>query len=330
MTPFQRFVVWLRVPGRIPLLSLIAVILAVTYVPLWVVTIRSFDNLEQRENVDEAEELRVAPGAQLQRLSDFGMTNAIWTALYDDIRRGDQAHFAIDVPGSVVGPRYGMTAVIGTDLTGEVRVGGAIDGSAYTALPGALREPSTLRTLFDPGASADTGKCGFTSVTGAPTEFCGFPAYPDAGTPGGPSGGLLLFRELNAAALAEITEKTNDRLTVRAQPRPGREHGSLTASYGPIGVRTAVVDTAESTERITATLGALTASATEVSRAVATMTDTIGSVRAAIGQVRTVADGQQHTISGLMNQVQNAIGQIEDLGDRQQPAGGGGSDLELF
>ncbi|GAA4586236.1 hypothetical protein GCM10023107_01890 [Actinoplanes octamycinicus] len=85
-------------------------------------------------------------------------------------------------------------------------------------------------------------------------------------------------------------------------------------------VRKLADNTAESTERITATLGALTASATDVSRAVATMTDTIGSVRSAIEQVRAVADGQQHSISGLVNQVQNAIGQIENLGDRKETA----------
>ncbi|MFI1988793.1 methyl-accepting chemotaxis protein [Actinoplanes sp. NPDC020271] len=571
----QQFLAWLRAPGRVPLLSLIAVILLVTFVPLWAITIRAFDNLEQRENIGEAEELRVAIGAQLRRLSDFGLTNAIWTSSYDDIRLGDRDGFHVDLPPSVLGPRYGMTAAVGTDLAGNVTVGGSITGSAYGDLPAALRDPATLRTLFTPDAAAGTGTCGLTSATGTPTEFCGFPAYPDAGTAGGPSGGLLLFRELDADAVTEIVAQTGDDLSVRSEPRAGKQQADLQAPYGRMAVRTAVVDdrvavdctligvdgipvtlevlvgrpiralaqqtlvligvillaamvilkvaagriirggvgahvrplrrateqimrsrdlhlrvphaghpdidelsdsinemlgaleagegelavarerqerervaqlaaqeqereaalqrvqaesnqiiggvayqlgdavrevdavrasvhdinagavaaheateqmaehatqadraaealsvslpatgemvkmiaslagetrmlalnatieaarageagfgfavvadevrkladnTAESAERITATLGALTTSATDVSRAVATMTDTIDSVRTAIGQVRAVADGQQHTISGLVNQVQNAIGQIENLGDRQ-------------
>jgi methyl-accepting chemotaxis protein len=78
-------------------------------------------------------------------------------------------------------------------------------------------------------------------------------------------------------------------------------------------VRKLADDTTSSAERITATLDTLTAAATEVSRSVVTMTDAIASVRAAIGQVRSVADGQQHSISGLIDQVQSAITQIDRL-----------------
>ncbi|GAA4586237.1 hypothetical protein GCM10023107_01900 [Actinoplanes octamycinicus] len=226
--------------GRLPLLSLIAVILLVTFVPLWLITIRAFDNLEQRENSSEAEELRVAVDAQLQRLSDFGLTNSIWSSSYDDIRLGDQRSFATDLPASVLGPRYGMTAAIGTDLAGNVRVGGAIDGSAYAPLPDALRDPATLRGLFAPDGVAGAGTCGVLSVAGTPTEFCGFPAYPDAGSPGRPSGGLLVFRALDAAAIAEITGQTHDNLTIRAAAR-GKRHADLTGSFGTMTVTTAVV-----------------------------------------------------------------------------------------
>ncbi|HWS37773.1 MAG TPA: methyl-accepting chemotaxis protein [Actinoplanes sp.] len=99
-------------------------------------------------------------------------------------------------------------------------------------------------------------------------------------------------------------------------------------------VRKLADDTAESTERITATLNTLTIAATDVSTAVGTMTDTLRSVRTAIGQVRTVAGAQHHTITGLVDQVQNAIGQINEYSaDRtrlaEQPDGRN-NDLELF
>ncbi|MDR6316628.1 methyl-accepting chemotaxis protein [Actinoplanes couchii] len=99
-------------------------------------------------------------------------------------------------------------------------------------------------------------------------------------------------------------------------------------------VRKLADDTAESTERITATLNTLTVAATDVSSAVATMTDTLRSVRTAIGQVRQVAGAQHHTITGLVDQVQNAIGQINEYSaDRTRLAGqtdGRSGDLELF
>lgn len=220
--------------------GLIALILGVTLPPLWVITLRAFDDLEQRENISEAEEMRVALGAHFQRLGDFGMTNSIWSSSRDDIRDSDQARFEIDLPAQVLGPRYGITAVIGVDLQGNVKVGGSITDSAYGDLPATLRDPATLRTLFTAGAGPGDATCGLTSVTGTASEFCGFVAYPDQGAAGGPSGALLLFRALDAAGLADLAALTGDRLTLRAAPREGKTHPALTSRYGDIAVTTAV------------------------------------------------------------------------------------------
>lgn len=136
--------------------GLVILILVVTLPPLWVITIRAFDNLEQRENISEAEEMRVALGAHFQRLGDFGMTNSIWSSSRDDIRDGNQKRFEVDLPAQVLGPRYGITAVAGVDSNGRIKVGGSIADSAYGLLPAALRDPATLRGLFTSGAGPGT------------------------------------------------------------------------------------------------------------------------------------------------------------------------------
>ncbi|MEV6348722.1 methyl-accepting chemotaxis protein [Actinoplanes sp. NPDC051851] len=231
---------WLRVPGRLPLFGLIGLILVVTFAPMWVVTIRSFDNLEQRENVSEAEELRVAVDAQSQRLRDFGLTNAIWTASRNDIRDGDQAGFTNDLPPAVLGERYGITTVIGVDRSGNVTVGGSIQGAAYGDLPAALRDPATLSGYFAVDAAPGTGRCGLTSVTGTPSLFCGFPAYADMGK-GTSAGGLLLFRELNEMAITELGAETADSVMVRSSARDGKRHPDLPSDFGAVVVTTTVV-----------------------------------------------------------------------------------------
>jgi methyl-accepting chemotaxis protein len=577
----------------LPVLGLVAVMLFFLGLPVYLVTVSAFDRVERGQVGREAEELKVAISAHAQRLRDFGVTNSIWTALYDDLANRDTRQFEIDLPPKVLTEQYGFSGAMAVDPRGGVRAGGRITDSAYEAMPAPLNDAATLVGYLRDGA-AGTHFCGLTSVTGTPTEFCSFPVYRDEGT-GDSNGFLLVFRELDEAGMESLAGQTEDEIVLRPAPREGAQvlrelasaFGTITVTTAPAGddiavactlvgvdgvpitfeglsdrpihtqaqatlaqlaavvlvavtiaaaaismamrravrhhvtplrrttekimssrdlalrvppsddadinvvagaindmleaidrhtaelaemrareererereiqereaqreemlrrveaeseqiiggvayelgdavrgvdavkasvqdindgaatahaateqmadhaeradqavealtvslpatremvamiasiagqtrmlalnatieaaraghaglgfavvadeVRKLADDTAESTERITATLNTLTSTATDVSGAVATMTDTIESVRAAIGQVRAVADDQQANISGLVDQVQNAIGQINDfsadrtrLTDRQDN-GGGGAGLELF
>ncbi|MEU4426944.1 methyl-accepting chemotaxis protein [Actinoplanes sp. NPDC024001] len=225
----------------LPVLGLVALMLIMLGVPVYLVTMSAFDRLERSELGREGEELRVALSAQAQRLIDFGMTNSIWTALYRDVAGGDTRQFRIDLPPAILHDQYGITAAVGVDRTGRIRVGGAIDGAGYAPMPAPLDDPATLRGYFRDGAEPGAAHCGLTSVTGVPTEFCGFPVYQDEGA-GTPNGALLLFRTLDRAGLAAIAGQTDDTIALRPAPRSGAQVlRELDSKFGAITISTTAV-----------------------------------------------------------------------------------------
>jgi methyl-accepting chemotaxis protein len=231
----------LRHGELIPTIGLLVVLLVMLGVPVYAVTLPAFDRLERSELGREAEELRVAISAQGQRLRDFGVTNSIWTQLYRDVADGDDRQFRVDLPPAVLSRQYGITAALGIDLEGRIRVGGTIDGAGYAPIPAPLDDPATLRGYFRPGAEAGAGHCGLTSVTGTPHEFCSFPVYQDEGA-GRPNGALLLMRALDEAGLAGIAGQTDDEITLRPAPRAGATaQRELQSTFGAIAVTTVVV-----------------------------------------------------------------------------------------
>ncbi|BBH71078.1 hypothetical protein ACTI_77630 [Actinoplanes sp. OR16] len=222
-----------------PTLILVALMLVVLGVPVYVITLRAFDHLERNELGREAEELRVAIGAHAQRLRDFGVTNSIWTSLYDDIATGDDRRFAVDLPPPVLRDQYGITAAAGVDATGRIVVGGVMTGDAYAPMPAPFDDPATMLGYIRPGAAAGAGFCGLTSVTGAPAEFCSFAVYQDLGT-GSPGGSLLLVRALDEAGVGSLAGQTDDTITLRDAPREGaRQLRELDSPFGTIAVTTA-------------------------------------------------------------------------------------------
>jgi methyl-accepting chemotaxis protein len=215
--------------------------LVVLGVPVYLITLRAFDQLERNELGREAEELRVAIGAHAQSLRDFGVTNSIWTDLYHDIASGDDQRFAVDLPPAVLRGQYGITAAAGVDPDGQVRVGGVMRDGAYAPLPAAFSDPAVMRDYIRPGAAPGDGFCGITSVTGGPAEFCSFAVYQDMGA-GDPQGALLLVRALDADGVASLGAQTDDDITLRDAPRPGaRELRDLASPFGTIAVTTTTI-----------------------------------------------------------------------------------------
>ncbi|MEU8662968.1 methyl-accepting chemotaxis protein [Actinoplanes philippinensis] len=229
----------LRRGELLPVLGLVAAMLVILGVPVYLVTVSAFDRVERSQVGREAEELRVAISAHAQRLRDFGVTNSIWTSLYDDLADGDARQFAIDLPPDVLSGQYGFTAAMATDRQGGIRAGGRIAGSAYRPAPAPLDDPATLAGYLRDGP-AGSQYCGLTSVTGTPTEFCSFPVYRDEGA-GASNGHLLVLRELDEAGLASLAGQTDDEITLRAAPREGAEPlRELASEFGLITVTTAV------------------------------------------------------------------------------------------
>jgi methyl-accepting chemotaxis protein/sensor domain CHASE-containing protein len=231
----------LRRGELLPVLGLVAAMLVILGAPVYLVTMSAFDRVERGEVGREGDELRVAISAHAQRLRDFGVTNSIWTALYQDVATGDARQFAIDMPPDVLDTQYGISGAMAVGPQGDVRAGGRIAGSAYEPPPAPLDDPATLAAYLrdgEPGASF----CGLTSVTGTPTEFCSFPVYRDEGT-GEPNGHLMVFRDLDEPGLASLAGQTDDEITMRPAPREGAEVlRDLDSPFGTITVTTALVD----------------------------------------------------------------------------------------
>jgi methyl-accepting chemotaxis protein/sensor domain CHASE-containing protein len=231
----------LRRGELLPVLGLVAAMLVILGAPVYLVTVSAFDRVERGEVGREGDELRVAISAHAQRLRDFGVTNSIWTALYQDVATGDARQFAIDMPPDVLDTQYGISGAMAVGPQGDVRAGGRIAGSAYEPPPAPLDDPATLAAYLrdgEPGASF----CGLTSVTGTPTEFCSFPVYRDEGT-GEPNGHLMVFRDLDEPGLASLAGQTDDEITMRPAPREGAEVlRDLDSPFGTITVTTALVD----------------------------------------------------------------------------------------
>ncbi|GAA2610482.1 methyl-accepting chemotaxis protein [Paractinoplanes durhamensis] len=230
----------LRRQALLPVVTVVAAMVLFLFVPLWMVALRAFDELEQREAANEADELRVALDQHAQRLQDFGVTNSIWTSSYDDIRHGDKPGFADDLPGDVLFGKYGITAAVGVDHDGNPQVGGLVTMKGYQPLPAALTDPAVLTRMFPTGGDPGTYRCGLVSVTGTPTEFCGFPSFPDDRRAS--AGALILMRALDDAAIAGLAGQTGDAVSTRDAVRSDAvTHPVQDSIFGAMAITTSFV-----------------------------------------------------------------------------------------
>ncbi|GIE99546.1 methyl-accepting chemotaxis protein [Paractinoplanes rishiriensis] len=217
------------------ILALLAVVLAGLMTPLSVITLRSFDRVEQHLLVKEAEELRIALSERAASIVDIGVTIAAGSGAGRAVADTDQRRFAADFPAAQVRDRYRLSGVAGVGPDGRFRVGGLAGPDGYRPLPAGLDDPAVLRSMIEPDAAAGTATCGVTSASGTPTVFCGLPADPG-------SGSLIFLRALDATGLDLITQTTEDPTRLRGSPRADSlRHADLPSRLGPLQVHTAVV-----------------------------------------------------------------------------------------
>ncbi|SNY51733.1 methyl-accepting chemotaxis protein [Paractinoplanes atraurantiacus] len=234
---------WLREPGRLRILALLATVLVVLMVPVWVITLRAFGSAEQRMLTKEAEELRTALSDHAASMVDFGITNSMRTSAYTDVARGDQAGFEADFPAEQLRAFYGLSGVVGVSRDGKKQVGGKLGPTGYESLPDELRDTTVLNTLIDTGATPGSATCGVTSAVGAPTMFCSLAVYKRGGG-GTSSGSLVMLRTLDAAGLGLINQNTDDTTRLLGAPREGSvRHDDMSSLIGTLVVNTAVAGT---------------------------------------------------------------------------------------
>ncbi|XVU26333.1 methyl-accepting chemotaxis protein [Actinoplanes sp. CA-054009] len=232
---------WLREPGRLRILVLLATVLVVLLVPVWVITLRSFGAAEQRMLTKEAEELRTALSDRAASMVDFGITNSMRTSAYTDVAEGDQKSFEADFPAEQLRAFYGLSGILGVSRDGSKQVGGNLTPTGYGSLPDELRDTTTLTAMIDTSATPGSARCGVTSVTGTPTVFCSLAVYKRGGG-GTSSGSLILLRALDGAGLDLINRNTDDATRLRGSPRAGSlRHDDMPSLIGTLRVSTAVV-----------------------------------------------------------------------------------------
>ncbi|MFI5910124.1 methyl-accepting chemotaxis protein [Dactylosporangium sp. NPDC051541] len=194
--------------------------LTVAFLVMQMITTSAFEQLEARQVAQDADRIRIGLDAQAQLLTSFGATNAVWDNSYQDVAGSDQAGFTADLPPSAQLEVNDIDALLGVGADGTLRVGGMTStGDTFLPPPPQLRDPAVLRTLFDPAKPAGEAICGIVSAD-APYLFCGVPTYPTSGE-GTPSGGLLMFKRLDADRVATLGRAIDLPIALAARARPG-------------------------------------------------------------------------------------------------------------
>jgi methyl-accepting chemotaxis protein len=200
----------------------------------------AFDHLESVSVAQDAQRLRIALDYEVQLLSNYGATNAIWDSSFSDVQSADAAAFAGDFPPAELQRIYGVDGVLGVGADGTARVGGLASGDSFGPLPGGLGAPGVVKRLFDLSAPAGSGRCGVLDGGGSAFLYCGFPSYPSDSS-GTPSTALVFFKALSGPRLTALGSQMSLPVKLIGVPRPGRGRPlTLVSKLGDLRVVTAV------------------------------------------------------------------------------------------
>ena len=205
------------------------------------ITTGAFDHIESRQVAEDAERLRIGLDDQVELLAGYGATNSIWDSSFDDLRLRNTKSFLADFPPKELKRTFGVDGLLGVSSSGELRLGGLIQGDAFVAPPTQLSSPDVLRGMYSPSDAAGRARCGAISAGAAAYVYCGIASYPSDSS-GRPAGGLIYLKTLDAAGVAALGQHIAMPLQrLDEQTAAGEGERELTTALGTLRVSTRVV-----------------------------------------------------------------------------------------
>lgn len=217
---------------------MVAVLAVLSLVVQQRVTTGAFTKLEADQVAQDAQRVRIGLDSWVTLLRNYGATNSIWDASFQDVGAGDRETFAADFVPADLSRLYGLDGVLGVGPDGQWRTGGIVQGDRFVTPPDGLVTSADLRRLFDPSAGSGVGRCGVVQTATIPFLYCGFAAHRSDGGGTG-AGGLIYLKAIGGSGLDRLRTQLNLPVALIAAPRPGGiPQAPITSSVGTLLVST--------------------------------------------------------------------------------------------